>query len=612
MDEYDGETSRNSAAANTMPSNKDRSSYDQLKSKDSKYVNGQQPSTEYFSSKLPEFVTSNFQSYSSVHSLRSESSPYSLRQIQLSIPYQYDVLLMYDPDDDIRFLNELFEHLAPQQLQIFDFNRDAPAGLPPQKVLQDTLKMCRYTCIMITQRFISNFWLQFRTDMSIQDMLDNQEKLYSVIVIVMDRTVTKYDLPLDLMTLSPLFIGDRYFKDKIKRTFSKEMPFPPSVHTTSSFAKQPLPISHLPPSYTDISRSESFPRSRQTTGDVGFRDAHRSDIYVKLPSSPNINTDANMIGLTANSESHTRSISGHPSQLSSLEPCSRLPQEHSDSTYLMPPSLFPSYNSESSAPISMAHVVQREMSITVSSTGSREPQELLETGFIDKYVKSVNEHSAVLPKTLDSSVTSASSSEGNASIETTGSSHGHRYVEAFSFLNYADGANTDQGLGNVRHEYEHPAFFSINNTDSMQSTYSDYSDLEISESSELPLTTTLENEESLHNLSHASQSTTVAPTHFSSHLRQEISYSSLPRTFVRNAANESTIPRCNSLGQDQARILARKKLSHLADDASCSSLPERSAKEIISNSTPKRSFSVRSLFGSQKSKMNKFFGGKKK
>lgn len=609
MDERDGEASENSAATNTMHSSKSCGSYDRTTSKDLKDVNGQPSSTDSFPSKLPEFVTSNFQSLYS-HSLLSDSSPYSLRQAQLSIPYLYDVLLMYDPEDDIHYLNELMDHLAPQQLKIFDFNRDAPVGLPPQKLLQDTLKMCRYTCIMITQRFITNFWLQFRADMSIQDMLDNREKLYSVIVIVMDRTVAKHDLPLDLMTLSPLFIGDRYFKDKIKRTFSKEMPFPRSVHTTSSFAKQPLPISHLPPSYNDISNAESFPTSQQSMGSADFRAAYQSDNCKNLPSSLSMITDLKRIELSTHSDVDTRSVSGSFSRLNSIEPSSRLPQEHSDSTYLMPPSLFPSYSSEFQyRPVS--HVVQREISVTVSSTGSREPREFLETGCTDKYIKSEYEHSAILPTTLDGCATNTSGSEGNGSIETTGSSHGRGYVEDFSFLNCTEGTITDRGLGYARQEYEQPPIFSMDRANVMQSVYSEYSDLEISESSELHLTGTLKNDESLHNAGDASQSIPGTDI-FSPRLQQEISYSSLPRGLMRNNADESAIPRCNSLGVVRPKILSQEKLSHLTDDTSCNSLPERSAKEVLSDSAPKRSFSMRSLFGLQKSKMNKLFKGKKK
>lgn len=598
------------AAITSMQSSKDHGSLDQSASNNFKYVNGQPSSSEYYPSKLPQFVTDNFQSFSS---LRSESSPYSLRQTQLSIPYQYDVLLMYDPDDNVSYLNELLEHLAPQQLKIFDFNRDAPAGLPQQKVLQDTLRMCRYTCIMITHKFITNFWLQFRADMSIQDMLDNREKLYSVIVIVMDRTVMKSDLPLDLMTLSPLFIGDRYFKDKIKRTFSKEMPFPPSVHTTSSFIKQPLPISHLPPSYNDISRSESFHRSPHSVGGTDRYATHQSANCVKLPSSQCLNSDFERISVSTNPQVDRGILSGrYNSQLNSLEPNSRLPQEHSDSTYLMPPSLFPSYNSESGNPISAARVVQREMSIIVNSTGSREPLEILETGSISKYGKSDSDHSSMMQKAVDGGVTSTSSSDGNASVETTGSSHGRGCVEDFSFLNCSDGINTDQHSANVRNEFDQPAFFSISNTEFMQSSNSEYSDLEISESSELHLTVTQENEESLSNVTNILQSTSVAPAHFSQLMQGEIAYSSLPRAFTRNDANDSTIPRCNSLGLSRAKILPLKKLSHLTDDASCTSLPECSAKEGLKNSPPKRSFSLRSLFGSQKSKKEKFLKGKRK
>nr|XP_002128758.1 uncharacterized protein LOC100182356 [Ciona intestinalis] len=173
----------------------------------------------------------NFPSYSykqDKHDFGIPSSVSSYRSAEPSsgdVGFQHDVLLIYDPDTDYYQAEELRKAIEPQQLRIFDFAKDCPSGGAQSTFLESAFKTCKYTCIVVTRSFISNFWLKFKTDMAIQDMLQNQHKRYSVVVVVMDLMLKSHDLPLDLQTLTPIFQSSRFFQNKISKAF-QGMPFP--------------------------------------------------------------------------------------------------------------------------------------------------------------------------------------------------------------------------------------------------------------------------------------------------------------------------------------------------------------------------------------------------
>jgi len=55
--------------------------------------------------------------------------------------------------------------------------------------------------------------------MAIQDMIQNEHKQHTLVVVVMDRMLKQNQLPLDLQTLSPIYISERYFHDRISKAF---------------------------------------------------------------------------------------------------------------------------------------------------------------------------------------------------------------------------------------------------------------------------------------------------------------------------------------------------------------------------------------------------------
>uniref|UniRef100_H2Z8U3 TIR domain-containing protein n=1 Tax=Ciona savignyi TaxID=51511 RepID=H2Z8U3_CIOSA len=149
----------------------------------------------------------------------SSSSFYSAPTTTNAVNFQYDVLLIYDPDTDFYAAQDLVKQIEHQQLRIFDFARDCPAGGAQRHFLEKALETSRYICIVVTRNFISNFWLKFKTDMAIQFMLQNEHMHYSVIVVVMDRLLKQHDLPLDLQTLTPIFLSSPFYEIKISRAF---------------------------------------------------------------------------------------------------------------------------------------------------------------------------------------------------------------------------------------------------------------------------------------------------------------------------------------------------------------------------------------------------------
>lgn len=570
----------------------------------------------YHSEKIPEFMSEQFFSTHGSSYSHNEYSPYSLRLSQLSIPYQFDVLLLYDPEDHPSYLENLMEYLAPQDLKIYDFNRDAPPGLPAQKVLQNSLRLCRYTCIMITQRFISNFWLQFRTDMSIQDMLDNQEKLYSVIVVVMDCNVKRTDLPLDLATLSPLFITDRFFVDRIKRAFSKTMPFPPSVPASSSFSKQGISSRRQPPRYSDIAR-EVHLASSKAKSDTKDKYFHTTSNRHHTPSVHRNSKPQTFQDTNIKSVVHSATAKG--SSHSTSEPTSHLPTEHSDHTYLFPHSMFPSTSIEVSHQLSIGHSIQRASSVTISSTGSRQPQEGVESGSAKNKVNSQEPVQSLTGMQFSSGGDSSTSSSGrDGSVKNVESSASSTYVEEdFSFLNQSNSSSNGSQNGNLHAErgFESPGFFSIQSTDIVESNISEYSDLEISEAS-LPYANVSEftRYESMQTPYQSKiDYGRSACNHPALCIGEDVYCQSLRNPNLANSLHEmdESLPRCNSLGQDKV-IPPIKKLSHTKYDASCSSLPEHINNTNSKHNAPKRSWSMRSLVSVRLSKMSKTLRGKKK
>lgn len=80
------------------------------------------------------------------------------------------------------------------------------------------------TTIKIFYRnFINNFWHKFKADMAIQDMVDNEHKQYTVVVVVMDMELKSHHLPLDLKTLSPIYQSERYFENRISKAFKGQI-----------------------------------------------------------------------------------------------------------------------------------------------------------------------------------------------------------------------------------------------------------------------------------------------------------------------------------------------------------------------------------------------------
>ena len=55
--------------------------------------------------------------------------------------------------------------------------------------------------------------------MAIQNMLQNEDKRYTVIVIVLDIDMKLHDLPLELQTLSPILRSERYYDSRLAIAF---------------------------------------------------------------------------------------------------------------------------------------------------------------------------------------------------------------------------------------------------------------------------------------------------------------------------------------------------------------------------------------------------------
>ena len=55
--------------------------------------------------------------------------------------------------------------------------------------------------------------------MAIHNMLHKQDKRYTVIVVVVDYHLEKKDLPLELQTLSPILISERFYENRLSSAF---------------------------------------------------------------------------------------------------------------------------------------------------------------------------------------------------------------------------------------------------------------------------------------------------------------------------------------------------------------------------------------------------------
>nr|CAB3262726.1 uncharacterized protein LOC100182356 [Phallusia mammillata] len=167
--------------------------------------------------------------------------------------FDYDVLLIYDPDTDYYSAQDLLQQIEPQNLKIFDFAKECPPGASQRQVFAGALNACKYTCIVVTRNFINNFWLKFKADMAIENMMENEHKQYTLVVVVMDMALKSQHLPLDLKTLCPIFQSERFFKNRIAKAF-EGIPFPishsslshrpsethpPSYHSRTSFPQRP-------------------------------------------------------------------------------------------------------------------------------------------------------------------------------------------------------------------------------------------------------------------------------------------------------------------------------------------------------------------------------------
>lgn len=133
---------------------------------------------------------------------------------------KYDVLLIYDSDADFYYAQDLLDLLQTKSLRIFDFAKDCPPGTSQRETFANVLKQSVYTCIVVTRHFINNFWLNFKTEMAIQDMIQNSNKKNSVIVVAMDPSLKLEHLPLDLQVLSPLLRSERYFMHRFQKSFA--------------------------------------------------------------------------------------------------------------------------------------------------------------------------------------------------------------------------------------------------------------------------------------------------------------------------------------------------------------------------------------------------------
>lgn len=276
--------------------------------------------------------------------LYQQSSLLPVSSVPTKIQYEYDVLLIYDPEENDYYVERLLEFLEPQKLSIFDFLKESPPGIPQRKFLQHVLEICRYTCIVITRKFITNYWLQLKTDMTIQNMLDKGDKLYSVIGVVMDHAIKREHLPLDLATLSPLFCYEKYFENRMKLAFDSNTRF------------------HMQ-SWKDKLLPKKLPN---------FEVSSPSAYEFKPPGKFHPPIEEEFSFTTAHVSPFNNSNIGSQTS-SSLK---RSPQEHGDNTYILPPSLLTTYHGMDS---DLSTGIQRGVSITINSTGCRSPKETLES-----------------------------------------------------------------------------------------------------------------------------------------------------------------------------------------------------------------------------------------
>ena len=61
--------------------------------------------------------------------------------------------------------------------------------------------------------------MKLKVDMAIQDMIQNEHKQYSLIVVVVDKMLKLGDLPLDLQTLCPILLSERYYEERLANAF---------------------------------------------------------------------------------------------------------------------------------------------------------------------------------------------------------------------------------------------------------------------------------------------------------------------------------------------------------------------------------------------------------
>lgn len=61
--------------------------------------------------------------------------------------------------------------------------------------------------------------MKLKVDMAIQNMIQDESKQYSLIVVVVDSRLKMVDLPLDLQTLNPILFCERYYEYRLSNAF---------------------------------------------------------------------------------------------------------------------------------------------------------------------------------------------------------------------------------------------------------------------------------------------------------------------------------------------------------------------------------------------------------
>ena len=63
--------------------------------------------------------------------------------------------------------------------------------------------------------------MKFKADMAIHNMLQDENKQFSLIVVVMDADLELKNLPLEIQTLCPIMRRERYFEYRLSRAFCR-------------------------------------------------------------------------------------------------------------------------------------------------------------------------------------------------------------------------------------------------------------------------------------------------------------------------------------------------------------------------------------------------------